>query len=135
MRSLVFAVAGLICAAPATSRNSAEEAAPRAATTAPDLGARAFLSCRSCHNLKPSQPDTIGPNLAGFLGTRMGTNRPAYNYSDAAKASTVVWTDATLDRFLERPSAVVPGSRMAFAGISSPEMRAALIAYLGRETR
>jgi cytochrome c2/uncharacterized protein (DUF1330 family) len=111
---------------------------PTASSTpaaARDLGARAFLQCRSCHNLKPGQPDTVGPNLAGSIGARFGANRPAFNYSDAAKASMIVWTDATLDRWLENPAAVVPGSKMAFAGIKSADARTALIEFLKRETR
>jgi len=100
-----------------------------------DLGARAFIQCRSCHNLKPHEPDEVGPNLAGFLGTRIATHRPNFKYSEAAKASPLVWTDANLDRWLEDPSATVPGTNMAFVGIKKAETRAALIEYLKRETR
>ncbi len=113
----------------------ATEPPPQALTAVRDLGARAFLQCRACHNLKPGQPDTVGPNLAGSFGARFGANRPAFNYSDAAKASMVVWNDTSLDRWLENPAAVVPGSKMAFAGIKSPDTRAALIEFLKRETR
>jgi len=138
MRGMVVAVAGVavLCGAgPALSQTSSAQDGPKAAATGPDLGARAFLQCRSCHNLKSGQPDTVGPNLAGVFGTRIGSNRPAYAYSDASKGSNIVWTDANMDRWLENPAAVVPGSSMAFAGISSPDSRAALIAFLRRETR
>ena len=138
MRGMVVAVAGVavLCGAgPALSQTSSAQDGPKAAATGPDLGARAFLQCRSCHNLKSGQPDTVGPNLAGVFGTRIGSNRPAYAYSDASKGSNIVWTDANMDRWLENPAAVVPGSSMAFAGISSPDARSALIAFLRRETR
>ena len=42
---------------------------------------------------------------------------------------------ATLDAWLENLGAVLPGNKMAFAGIKSPTTRAALIDYLKRETR
>lgn len=138
MRRVVIAVAGVaaLCGAgSALSQTSSAQVEPKAAATGPDLGARAFLQCRSCHNLKPGQPDTVGPNLAGVFGTRIGSNRPAFAYSDASKASSIVWTDANMDRWLENPAAVVPGSSMAFAGISNADTRAALIVFLRRETR
>ena len=54
-----------------------------------------------------------------------------FNYSPAMKGSKVVWNARSLDTFLTRPSAIVPGTRMAFAGIANPTDRANLIAYLG----
>jgi cytochrome c len=39
-----------------------------------------------------------------------------------------------LDRWLEKPSAVVPGNAMAFSGIANPKDRAALLAYIVSET-
>ena len=101
----------------------------------PDAGARAFLQCRSCHTLARGQADMVGPNLAGFMGTRAGSHRPGFVYSPALRASTLVWNDATLDRWLENPAATIPGTTMAFIGMKKPETRAALIAYLKRETR
>lgn len=100
-----------------------------------DAGARAFLQCRSCHTLKRGQADLVGPNLYGFMGTRAGTHRPRFAYSSAAKNSNLVWTDASLDRWLDNPAATIPGTTMAFAGIRRAETRAALIAYLKRETQ
>ena len=35
-----------------------------------------------------------------------------------------------MDRWLERPSAVVPGNSMAFAGIANAKDRAALVTYI-----
>ena len=137
-RRMVIAVAGVaaLCGAgPALSQTPSAQDGPKAAAMGPDLGARAFLQCRSCQNLKSGQPDTVGPNLAGVFGTRIGSNRPAFAYSDASKASSIVWTAANMDRWLENPAAVVPGSSMAFAGISNADTRAALIVFLRRETR
>jgi cytochrome c len=60
---------------------------------------------------------------------------PGYSYSAALKSSTLVWDEATLDRWLTNPAALVPGTAMAFAGLPKPEDRAALIAYLKHPAR
>lgn len=40
------------------------------------------------------------------------------------------WDADALDHFLKNPKAYVPGTAMAFAGISKPETRADVVAYL-----
>lgn len=105
-----------------------------AAQASPNAGARAWLACRSCHTLKAGEPNKIGPNLAGIAGARAAT-RPGFTYSPALKESRLVWTDANLDSWLALPGKLVPGSRMAFAGIKDPASRAALIAYIKTEAR
>jgi len=40
------------------------------------------------------------------------------------------WGAATLDRFIAAPRAVVPGTRMAYAGLKDDAKRQDLIAYL-----
>jgi cytochrome c len=46
------------------------------------------------------------------------------------KASDIVWSARTLDRFLANPARMVPGTTMGYAGIADRSERAALIAYL-----
>ncbi len=94
-----------------------------------------YIQCRACHDLQPSEIEKIGPNLAGLIGRKAAADA-AFAYSPAlqAAASKLVWDKATLDRWLEKPAAVVPGNTMAFAGISNPADRAALLAYLEAET-
>jgi cytochrome c len=48
------------------------------------------------------------------------------------KRSKLVWTAATLDRFLASPAAVVPGTSMGYDGVKDPKERADLLAYLER---
>ncbi len=101
-----------------------------AATAAPNLhGKLLFLRCASCHNIGPGSPEKIGPNLAGVVGRTAGT-LPGYNYSPGMKKSGLVWNEATLDRWLTRPTDLVPGTAMAFAGLPSETDRQAVIAYL-----
>jgi cytochrome c len=59
---------------------------------------------------------------------------PGFGYSTALSASKLVWDEATLDRWLENPSAVVLGNTMAFAGIAGAADRAALITYIKVES-
>ena len=58
-----------------------------------------------------------------FLGT-------GYAYTPAMKASGVVWTPAELDRFLQGPRKLIPGTAMSVT-VNDPVQRRDLIAYLG----
>jgi cytochrome c len=99
------------------------------ATTSPLGGApRAFGICLSCHSVKPGQT-VVGPSLFGVYGTRAG-DVPGYAFTADLKKSGLVWNDATLDRWLTSPVAMVPGTRMGYAGQPDPAKRAAIIAYL-----
>ena len=46
--------------------------------------------------------------------------------------SGLVWDERTLTRYLRAPREVVPGTRMAFAGLKDDQELAAVIAYLKR---
>jgi cytochrome c len=106
-------------------------AAPAFAQTAPDAarGKIVFLECQGCHEVAPGGPVLIGPNLAGVYG-RKAASLPGYDYSAALKASGITWTSDKLDPWLANPSALVPGTKMAFTGIANPALRADVIAYL-----
>ena len=102
---------------------------------AADPAARAWLQCRACHTLKPGEPNKVGPNLHKLFGAKAASLQASYNYSPALKKSGLVWNEATLDEWLKKPAIKVPGTRMAYAGMSDPAQRRALIAWLKRETR
>lgn len=102
-----------------------------AAAQAPD-GRRAFQKCFSCHSVDPAETGLPGPNLAGIVGARAG-REAGFAYSPAMKAAAargLTWTEATLDRFLADPEAVVPRTEMSFVGLRDPAERRAVIAYL-----
>jgi len=109
-------------------------AAVMAATAAhaagnPAAGKDVFARCAICHSSTKGAPARIGPNLWGVSGRRAAT-QPDFSYSSALKSSGITWTDANLDKWITSPGQMVPGNRMAFAGISSAQQRADLIAYL-----
>ncbi len=69
----------------------------------------------------------LAPNLVGVVGRRAGTT--AYAYSPTMKASGIVWTRATLDKYLSAPSKMVAGTKMAIA-VPDAKQRGLLIDYL-----
>jgi cytochrome c len=95
----------------------------------PARGKLLFLRCASCHDVSSSQSPKIGPNLKGVFGRKAGS-LPGYAYSPAMKAQTFTWNEQTLNRWLEKPSDVVPGTAMAFAGVPEKTDRDAIIAFL-----
>jgi cytochrome c len=89
-------------------------------------GAQLFAStCKICHQ-GPSTP--LAPSLAGVAG-KARASRTDFQYSAALKAKGGVWTDADLDKWLTKPSAFVPGTKMVVS-VPDPANRAAIIAYL-----
>lgn len=107
--------------------------AQAAETGNPGRGEKYFQACAVCHSLTPNHNMT-GPSLAGVIGRKAGTLATFQRYSPALKSSGVTWDDGTLDAWLEKPDALIPGSRMIFRGIAQPAIRADLIAYLKQAT-
>jgi cytochrome c len=91
-------------------------------------GEAVFVQCKTCHVTDPGQ-NRIGPTLHQVVGRAAGSI-PGYAYSPANKNSGITWTQEKLFQYLEKPQRVVPGTKMAFAGIPDPQKRADLIAWL-----
>ena len=105
--------------------------APALATDGdPARGEQIYHRCQGCHSIDANR---VGPRHAGLFGRHAGS-LDDYNYSDAMRASGVVWNEATLDQFLTAPRKFIPGTKMPFAGIPDPQERADLIAYLKQVT-
>jgi len=107
------------------------EASQKAGAPAESATARpaAFAVCTACHSADPADGNRIGPNLAGVVGAKAG-GQPGYNYSDALKSSGIVWTPDQLDRFIQNPRGLVPGTKMMIQGPKDPAARKAIIDYL-----
>jgi cytochrome c len=107
-------------------------AAPaRAAEGDPVAGEQIYKRCGGCHSIDRNR---VGPKHEGLFGRKAGSV-PGFDYSKAMRQSGIVWDDATLDRFLENPRAVVPGTKMTYAGVKDAQERADLIAYLKQATK
>jgi cytochrome c len=46
--------------------------------------------------------------------------------------AALTWNATTLDRFLAKPLAMLPGTAMTYDGVTDPQQRSDLIAYLKR---
>lgn len=87
------------------------------------------LGCVACHSFNEGGKNGVGPNLYGVVGAQHG-HVDGYAYSAALKAKSGPWTYAELNDWLLKPSAYAPGTKMSFAGIANPKVRADVIAYL-----
>jgi len=104
---------------------------------APDVaaGKKVFRRCTACHTVDEGGKNKVGPILWGVFGTTAGARPTGYKYSDAMKASGIVWDDATMSDYLENPRKMIPKTRMAFPGLKKPEQRDDVIAYLKSVTQ
>jgi cytochrome c len=119
MRILVAAVAIVAASAGAAAAQDAQK------------GEQAFAACRPCHAIGPDAANMLGPELNG-LDERHSGSVPGYPYSDANKNSGIVWSQSTFTRYIQNPQAMVPGTKMFFAGIKDQQQIKDLWAYLSQ---
>ncbi len=117
---LIIAAAGFNCIV--------VHAAARTISPTPPPAPPGFAKCQGCHATIAGTTARAGPVLWGVVGARAGS-RADYAYSSALKASRIVWTRATLSRYLADPAAAVPGTRMPKVAMS-PAERGAFVDYL-----
>ena len=87
-------------------------------------------ACAMCHSAVPGDGQGgMGPGLYSLNGKAAGTADKDFPYTAELKRSKLVWSTATLDRFLTAPGKVVPGTEMAVALPNKVE-RDNVIAYL-----
>lgn len=96
----------------------------------PVKGETQFGQCTACHTVVDGGAEIVGPNLFGVIGKAAATRGKTFDYSPALKASGIVWTDEKLDLWIKSPATLVPGTKMEFVGVSRPETRSNIIAYL-----
>jgi cytochrome c len=92
-------------------------------------GEKVFAVCKACHQVGDTAKNAVGPVLNGLFGRKAGSVE-GYSYSDANKKSGITWTDEEFTKYIQDPKGVVPGTKMAFAGIKDPQKIKDLIAYL-----
>jgi len=96
-------------------------------------GADVFKKCTACHNADKGGPNALGPNLYGVVGEGIGQGAGGFAFSDALKGKGGSWNFEELNKWLTSPKAYAPGTKMTFAGLSKPEDRANVIAYLNQQ--
>jgi cytochrome c len=95
----------------------------------PAEGQKAFNKCRACHTIGENAKNLIGPKLNGLFGRKAGTIE-GFKYSDANKASGIVWNEKNFAEYIKDPKAFMPGNQMTFIGIKSEKEIENLIAFL-----
>lgn len=112
-----------------------ESAVPLAnllAAADPVAGEKVFAKCSACHTIDQGGATGIGPNLWGAFGKAHG-HVPGFAYSDALKSIPGNWDFEGMDKWLASPRKYAPGTKMSFAGLSSPEERANLMVYMNMQ--
>ncbi len=130
MKSILIAVAAtvLTLASQTALAQDAPAAAAPAGTGDPEHGAVVFKQCLTCHTNVQGQ-NKIGPSLWAVVG-RHSASIPDYQYSTAMKNADKTWDEATLNIYLTKPQAMVPGTKMTFYGLPKEQDRLDVIAYL-----
>lgn len=98
------------------------------ASADPADGESLWNQCRACHALEEGV-NRVGPSLYDVVGREVGAIED-FRYSGALSEVADVWTYDNLDGLLEAPREFAPGTTMGFAGFSSVEDRANVIAYI-----
>jgi cytochrome c len=95
----------------------------------PAHGQQVFNKCMACHNAEKGGANQLGPNLWDVLGEPIGQGK-GFAFSDALSKKGGTWNWDTLSQWLTSPRAFAPGTKMTFAGLSNPQDRADVEAFL-----
>lgn len=96
-------------------------------------GEAVFKKCTACHTINAGGANGIGPNLYATVGDPIGQGKAGFGFSSALSGHGGTWTFDNLDAWLKSPKKFAPGTLMSFAGLSSAEDRANLVAYLNSQ--
>lgn len=99
----------------------------------PAAGEKVFNSCKACHAIGEGAANRVGPQLNNIFG-RVPGSLGDYRYSDAMLefGKSHVWNPATLAQYFAAPRQVVPGTKMAFAGLKNEKQIADVLSYLAQ---
>src|SRR5689334_1950800 len=95
----------------------------------PAKGQQVFNKCMACHNAEKGGANQLGPNLWDVIGEPIGQGK-GFAFSDALSKKGGTWNWDNLSQWLTSPKAFAPGTKMTFAGLSNPQDRADVIAFL-----
>ena len=97
-----------------------------------EKGRLVFAQCRTCHYPEKIIGHHNGPNLHAIFGKVAGKQVGFDDYSETFKAAQFVWTEELLFAWLANVEAMFPETTMMSLGVTDPQQRADLIAYLKR---
>jgi cytochrome c len=100
------------------------------ASADPAAGEQVFKKCTACHNADKGGANALGPNLWGVLGEPIGKGAQGFAFSPALSGVGGTWNFDNLSQWLSSPKKFAPGTKMTFAGLSNPQDRANVIAFL-----
>ena len=95
----------------------------------PAKGQKVFKKCAACHTVDEGGKNKVGPNLWNIVNRPIATHE-GFNYSDAMVELEGAWDFERLSAFIADPKGDVPGTKMAFKGVSKDGDRANVLAYL-----
>lgn len=123
MKFALALAATLMAAAPALADSAALDKAMVAA------GKIMFdQRCHICHSNDPATK-SYGPPLVNVVGRKAGTIE-GFSYSEAMKASGLVWTEAAIRAWMADNTGLMPGTRMRHVGIKDTDEQDFILAYL-----
>ena len=99
----------------------------------PAKGQQVFNKCMACHNADKGGANQMGPNLWDVIGEPIGQGK-GFAFSPALSSKGGTWTWDNLSQWLTSPRAFAPGTKMTFAGLSNPQDRANVIAFLNQHS-
>jgi len=94
------------------------------ASADPAAGEQVFKKCTACHNADKGGANALGPNLWGMMGEPIGKG---HGFLSGVGGN---WNWDTMSAWLTSPKKFAPGTKMTFAGLSNPQDRANVIAFL-----
>ena len=103
------------------------------ASADPAKGEQVFKKCAACHNADKGGSNALGPNLWGMIGEPIGKGH-GFAFTDALAGKGGVWDWQSMSDWLHNPRKFAPGTKMTFAGLSKPEDRANVIAFLNQRS-
>ena len=130
----ILASVGIVVCAAWPMLATAQDAAGPQPGKGDDAGQVAFNThCRNCHSTEPGD-NRLGPTLHGIFGAKGGQVKGFTNYSGGITAD-ITWDEATLDKFITDPTAMVSNTTMKpFGGVGDEGQRKLIIEFLKSKT-